>query len=184
VSVVVALGASCDGGDPSPTTLPPSPPSTVATPTPTAPTPTATPSPAPTAPTLPAAARQDSPAGAEAFARHYVEVLDYASRSGQIQPLEDLGACGTCKARSRGIKEFFDAGGRVEGGELTIVRSEVIRFVKSAALVNVTYNQAAGRTVAGNGEETTLPASTAEIFTFTLARARESWTVQKLQVVQ
>lgn len=184
VSVVLALGASCEGGEPTPTTLPTAPPSTSASPT-TSPTPpTPTPSPTVPAPTLPAAARADSPAGAEAFARFYTQVLDYSSRTGQVQLLESLGNCRTCRARSQGIENFFVEGGRVEGGGLTVVRSEVIRFVKNAALVNIEYNQAAGKTIAGNGAVTSLSAMEAEIFTFTLSRMSGSWTVQKLQVVE
>ena len=186
-AVVLAIGvAGCSGDDPAPTTVPTAP-SSAGTSEPAPTTPAATtppPSPGPTPPPQPALSRQDSPAGAESFARHYIEVLDYASHTGDTSNLQRLGDCGTCIAQAQGIKEFFAAGGSVVGGQIVIKDSDVVRFVSSAALVNVVYDQAAGKTIPGSGPTEATPALKSETFTLTLARTADSWTVEKLQVLE
>ena len=102
VSVVIAVGAACAGDEPPPSPLPTTAPPTAAPPTTTASA--TTPGATPTPPALPAAARQDSPAGAEAFARHWLAALDYAyttrrhaSPSGRSAPAR------SCRAQAGGI---------------------------------------------------------------------------------
>jgi Family of unknown function (DUF6318) len=145
-------------------------------------TPTASPTPA--APALPAAAREDTPTGAETFARYYIEVLDYASHTGDIRALAVLGNCGTCRAQVDGIKKFFAAGGHVEGGQIRVTDTESIRFETSAALVNVTYDQAAGKSVNADGGIDSSPALRGETFALTLGRSKGSWSVRRMQSVQ
>ena len=182
VAVVLAV-AGCSGGDaPPPSALPsdsappqssspPSnPPSTAATP--------------PTPPPLPATATQDTPAGAASFARYYIEVLDYASHTGDVRALRRLGDCGTCRAQANGIERFFKEGGRVEGGEIHITGTEAVRFRRTAALVNVTYDQAAGKSTSGEGRAESSPALKSEIFALTLRQLNDSWSVQKMQTLR
>jgi hypothetical protein len=84
---VLALGtllllASCSGDDadakPSPA---PSTSATSASPTPTEPP-----------PTMPAQANGPFPEGAPAFAKYYVDVLNHAARTGEVERLRDLSA--------------------------------------------------------------------------------------------
>jgi Family of unknown function (DUF6318) len=183
VAVVLAV-AGCSGGDAPPSALPsdsappqsssppPNPPSTAAT--------TST----PTSPPLPATATQDTPAGAASFARYYIGVLDYASHTGDVGSLRRLGNCGTCRAQANGIEKFFKEGGRVEGGEIHINGTEAVRFLRTAALVNVTYDQAAGKSISGEGRTENSPALKSETFALTLSRLNDSWSVQKMQTVQ
>jgi len=183
VAVVFAV-AGCSAGDapsaalpsgsaPPQSSSPPSnPPSTAAT------------APPPTAPPLPAAATQDTPAGAQSFARYYVEVLDYASHTGDVQSLRRLGNCETCLAQADGIEMFFKSGGHVEGGEIRITKTESVRFLRSVALVNITYDQATGKSIARNGKTENSRALRSEIFALTLGWSKDSWNVQKMQAVE
>ena len=138
----------------------------------------------PTEPPLPATATQDTPAGAQSFARYYIEVLDYASHAGDVQSLRRLGNCETCLAQADGIEMFFKSGGHVEGGEIRITNTESVRFLRSVALVNITYDQATGRSIARNGKTEKLRALRSEIFALTLGWSKDSWKVQKMQVVE
>lgn len=188
-AAIVALAvAGCDGGDPSPTSVPTQGPPSASTEV-TGPPPTATPttpaaSPTPTPPPLPAAARADTPTGAESFAGHYIQVLDYASHSGDVQQLDSLGDCGTCRAQSKGITDFFANGGKVQGGEIIVRTSKAVRFVTTAALVNVGYDQSAGTTTDSTGEVTKTQRLSNETFALTLSWASGRWSVQKFQVVE
>ena len=114
VAVVFAV-AGCSAGEapsaalpsgsaPPQSSSPPSnPPSTAAT------------APPPTAPPLPAAATQDTPAGAQSFARYWLSVLDYATTTGDTRRLLALGACVSCIAVAKSIDALYASGGRAEG---------------------------------------------------------------------
>jgi hypothetical protein len=90
----------------------------------------------------------------------------------------------TCKAQADGIERFFEAGGHIEGGEIRIADTEAVRFLRTAALVNVTYDQAAGKSVGQSGKTENSPALRSEIFALTLGWSRNSWNVQKMQTVE
>jgi hypothetical protein len=105
--------AAC-GGDPSSS---PSPSPSVSP----SPSPSST---APTPPPLPDAARKDTKAGAVAFVRHYVELLNYAQFTGEVRPLEEVSAktCETCNSVAQVIDDLYAKGGMVKGGERTLGR--------------------------------------------------------------
>ena len=183
VAVVFAI-AGCSGGDAPSSALPSGSAPPQSSSPPSNPPSTAATTPPPTAPPLPDTATQDTPAGAQSFARYYIEVLDYASHTGDVQSLGRLGDCGTCKAQADGIERFFKAGGHVEGGEIRITNTEAVRFLKTAALVSVTYDQTKGKSVAQNGRTENSPALRSETFALTLGWSRDSWNVQKMQTVE
>lgn len=95
--------------------------STSESPGPTDPTSAATDEP-PEEPELPTEATEQSEAGAEAFARHYVELINYAQSTGEIDPLVQA-----TSADCTGCSGLFDAalegnadGAHIEGGEMTV----------------------------------------------------------------
>jgi hypothetical protein len=113
-ALIALLLTSACGGDSS------------ASPTPSpsrSPSPTAT-STTPTPPALPAAAKKNTKAGAIAFVRHYVEVLNYAQESGDVEAIRELSstACETCKSVAGVISDLYERGGTVKGGERTVGR--------------------------------------------------------------
>jgi len=174
-------GSSCSNGEPY-GTLPPTTP-TASPPATTKPTPT--PSPTPPAPTPPALATQDSAPGAEAFARFYLVAQDYANRTGRTALLRSLGTCKGCDAVAAGIEGFYAAGGQVEGGEVSVLSSTVIKHVRSiSALVAVTYTQAEGRQIRKNGNITVVPATGHNGVLLTLRRDRSEWQVANVQTTK
>lgn len=112
---LTAVMSGCGGDPPSP---PPFTPSTVASsPTPT-PTPTAT---GPVEPVLPDAAKAPTAAGAEAFARFYWEMGNFAQATGDTQGLRRLGAstCDPCTSGADGVELIYSDKGVIRGGDYT-----------------------------------------------------------------
>lgn len=92
------------------------------------PAPSATPSPStttpavPTVPTLPQAAKQNTKAGALAFARHYIDLVNYAQATGDTKVLKAIEApgCESCQSSRRYLDSIYSHGGRIVGGQTSI----------------------------------------------------------------
>lgn len=89
-------------------------------PTPTTPATTATPALA--VPTPPDQASEDSPEGAAAFVKHYVNVFNYAAATGDVDELTRLSdpECGGCQSYIDLYKKTYEAGGYFKGGDWSI----------------------------------------------------------------
>lgn len=76
----------------------------------------------PEAPELPTDATQQTEAGAEAFVRHYIELINYAQSTGDGAPLSDLSAqsCSVCQSFASRSDSLYAEGGRSEGGDFTV----------------------------------------------------------------
>jgi len=181
VAVVFAV-AGCSAGEapsaalpsgsaPPQSSSPPSnPPSTAAT------------APPPTAPPLPAAATQDTPAGAQSFARYYIAAQDYANRTGDTDLLRSLGSCKGCTATIDGIERFYEEGGSVVGGQLRVTHANVTRHIPGhAALVALAYSQAAGMLINGDGTRQQSPARAENRVVMTLGRRDSGWILTNIQ---
>lgn len=139
-------------------------------------------SPTPVAPVLPAAARVDSPAGAEAFARFWITALDYASRSGDTTLIRRLADCAGCNALADGIDKLQTEGGRTNGGAVRIVGSSIVRHVPNeAGLVDLTYDRQARTVVQSTGKEQSVPAEKNVRLLITLKRVGDSWQITNAQ---
>jgi len=78
----------------------------------------------PTPPALPAAAREDTKQGAKAFARHYLELINYAAGTGDVSPLQAASSdCAGCNEYVALYKRTYDDGG----------------FFKDSGMVATTY---------------------------------------------
>jgi Family of unknown function (DUF6318) len=184
IAVLVAV-TGCSGGSPSTdlpagsaspqSSSPPSnPPSTAAT----------TPSATPTAPALPAAAREDTPTGAESFARYYIEVLDYAYQSGDTKLLRKPAQCPGCNAVADGIDKFVASGGRYEGGRLKVVEAESVKHVEgSADLVSLVYSRSERELVSAGGERERVDNAPALRVLVTERRERTAWLITNIQTL-
>lgn len=178
--------AGCDGGDPSPTSVP-----TQAVPTPTTtaassapPSTTPAPTPTPTPPPLPATARQDTPTGAESFARHWLATLDYAYKTGDTKPFRALGRCSGCASLADSIDRIYAAGGKVTGGELEATNTRVDRHVaRSAAAVELYYSRSQRVVLDGKGGRFVDPASKRLGFLLVLERLGQQWQVERFPVL-
>jgi hypothetical protein len=134
LALAPALGA-CSEKDPGslptpPSSESPSPPLTEsttpssATSSPSSPSPSppsAEPSAKPT-PEQPPVSREDTQAGAVAFGRYYIDVINHAAATGETRALTrlSLSACGSCRSLVGTVKNIYGAGGYIHGGSLEV----------------------------------------------------------------
>lgn len=83
---------------------------------------TASPTPTRAVPTMPAQASEDSPEGAAAFVKHYVDVFNYAAATGDVTELSRLSAptCTGCQKYIDLYRDTYAAGGYFKGGDWKI----------------------------------------------------------------
>lgn len=79
-------------------------------------------------PSLPARAEQDSPAGAQAFVRHWVDALNHAGATGTTDYLRSLSAdsCTTCDRLATGIEDLYGKGGRLQSDGWQVLGTRVV----------------------------------------------------------
>lgn len=121
--LVTLAVAGCEEAEPSSSPAPSSTPSSADSSPTTEATPTASET-GPVEPTLPPDAEQDTKAGVEAFVRFYWDVVNYATKTGDVRLLESLAqpSCNTCAAGIEGVENIYDRGGRIVGGDYKVVR--------------------------------------------------------------
>lgn len=148
--------------------------------------PSPSPSPSPTepttepAPTMPAEAQGTSRAAAKAFVRHYVELMNHATATGDTGPLKSASdqGCASCNAVIERVEAVYSAGGSIasDGWEVRSVsfvplqerdRPVVDLGIVMSPQVVIEERGAESKTFDGGR----LPA------TFTLARSGEGWRV-------
>jgi hypothetical protein len=120
VSIVVGtlLLAGCSGDEPA--ASPPSePPST---------TPAASP-PTPAPPSLPASARKPTKAGAVAFASFYVELMNHAATTGDVDSLRKFSGerCQSCLTTAGTVRRIYGRGGSIRGYNWRVTRYSALR---------------------------------------------------------
>src|SRR4051794_19930833 len=74
---------------------------------------TASATPSATPPTMPAQAKENTPEGAAAFVKHYIDVFNYASNTGDVAELSRLSdpKCGGCQNYIKLYRHTYEAGG-------------------------------------------------------------------------
>lgn len=104
LALAALLLAAC-GGHPDATPPRPSP-----TPSPTAST--------PTAPVMPALARQHTDAGAKAFVRYYIALVNRGAATGSVNDIARLSSrgCESCRTFVANVGKMYAAGGSMVGG--------------------------------------------------------------------
>ena len=71
---------------------------------------------------MPAQASEDSPEGAAAFVKHYVDVFNYAAATGDVDELSRLSSpdCTGCQKYIDLYRDTYAAGGYFKGGDWKI----------------------------------------------------------------
>lgn len=96
-----------------------------------APTPGPSPTPSPTAsstgraaPPLPQAATAHTKAGAIAFVRHYIDLINYAQATGDTKPIRAVEGphCSSCTSANGYVERLYARGGRLVGGVASITK--------------------------------------------------------------
>lgn len=146
VLVAAAVSGCTGGGEPGTTYY--TPPSRSQAPE--TPTPTFTP-----APTQPAAARQNTLKGAEAFVRYFLTIYEHAYAASDADPIRDvtLNGCRFCQKIIDDVTQQKERGEFLRGGVLTPVR--VLARPDSPpdrTIVDVTFSETASRLVDAEGK--------------------------------
>jgi hypothetical protein len=83
----------------------------------------------PVEPTLPAEAEENDQAGAEAYVRFYWDVVNFATKTGDVGLLEQLDqpSCDGCARGVEGIERVYGGGGRITGGNYKVTSLEPTR---------------------------------------------------------
>jgi hypothetical protein len=123
------------------------------------------PSPKPDAPAMPPQAKKKSPEGVASFVKHYVEVLNYASKTGRVQELARLSAdsCKGCESYIDLFRSTYESGGYFRGGEWEISDYE-LEVADRSTIVFVHVDAPAGTTRAnGSASQTKTSPEDSEI---------------------
>lgn len=141
---------------------------------------------APVEPALPAEAEEATKAGAEAFVRYYVELIDFAQASGDVRGLTDAASrsCGTCSAGARSIERIHERGGRIAGGTHDVSR---LSSSESSGLpgtwIVLAHIDVGRQIVRGAGDlDAVYPAGTTKV-AFTVQHDSGRWQVTSWDVV-
>lgn len=180
--VLGAVLTACNGGDPPPTVPTDPPPSSTSSSSTTSTPPTTT---APSgAPVLPDAAKAQTPAGAEAFVRHWFDTIGYSITNLDSAPLLALGECLTCQAFADTIEGVAGRGNRLEGGETTVSSIEPSAAVGETTSVTAAFTAGEAREVRRDGSlvEVVDPGGE-QLYLFTLTWSQQ-WQASAIQTVE
>jgi hypothetical protein len=153
----------------------------------TSPTPDPTPT-GPVEPTLPPEAKQDSPAGAEAFVAHFWRVANYAQSAYDPEAFARLTneLCEGCRAAIDALREVSRLGGTIEGGIATVddMRTEALTAGDGTAY-RVTFELSTTRQVVRvpDREDRVFPASSVTD-RFVVDRQKGRWLVGVWEVLE
>lgn len=185
--VTSACLAGCSGGD-SDNSADSGLPSKSESTTPTAPATETTPASATQPPELPDLATRQSQAGARAFARFYIDLLDYAQHTGDVQPLvrSSSGDCAGCNNYIDFFRDWYERGGWIKRGDRSVRSFE--RVFPSAPPHDM-YLRVAGQLAPGEflrrkgAEVKHAPGETLDLEIW-LARTSNGWRVSRLEAPQ
>lgn len=130
------------------------------------PSPTSSPTPTrttPPVPVLPEAAKANTKAGAEAFVRHYVDLLNLAQATGNTAPVaaSSLTTCETCQAVIDKLRQLRQEGATVVGGTWTI-ESLAVGRINAPSQAGLVYGVALG--IRSTKQTITKPAGAPDIY--------------------
>lgn len=190
LTVATVLGVSLagcnnnDSDDPPDSGLPSGTEVTESTPTTPATEPTPTEATGPTPPELPEAATRHTKAGAKAFVRFYLRLLNYATHTGDVEPLRlnSTNTCTGCSDDAEFYEKLYKRGGWARG----LVRSLSRVVAMSPAqpedvYVGVEIRRTRGVYKLSGGSKTkTLPKESSRL-DFYLVQSRDHWKMGRVE---
>jgi hypothetical protein len=137
---------------------------------------------------VPAEARTKDAAGAEAFLRYYIELLNRQQAIPAGEPLRELGPeCETCLRIARAFDDAAAAGWTYHGGELTIndvvepqLDGDTAKLIFGTRVEAVSVHDSSGAPVPDGQEELTPNAGSG--MTLTWSDERHSWLAAGLTI--
>jgi hypothetical protein len=137
------------------------------------------------APSPPAQAEQDTPDGAASFVSHYIEVLNYAARTGDVSLLTALSSprCDGCQEYIALYADVYEAGGKFEGGEWIASDFELeIRETTTDVFVRIDANRGRMKSDASSDSRTEDPFDGEVVFEVdTRAKDRQVHRLERLE---
>jgi len=119
-------------------------------------------------------------AGAAAFVRHWFDLVNYAYATGNTEPVVAVSTpkCESCSNTVATIDDQYSNGGRIEGGQITVVGAESpAPEPNRPVLVTTVYSQAPLASVTAGGETSTeSPAEENETVGFFIEWSDDAWT--------
>ncbi|GAA2070215.1 hypothetical protein GCM10009821_03940 [Aeromicrobium halocynthiae] len=111
------------------------------------------------APTMPAQAREDTDEGRVAFVAHWIDMLNYASETGQTDELEKLSAaaCAGCLEYINLYQDTYEAGGFVEGAQWEVEDLAIDQRDPSVVFVRYKAGEVRFRPSADSSTEVSAP---------------------------
>jgi hypothetical protein len=137
-------------------------------------------------PELPEEATEDSEAGAEAFALHYLDVLNYSAMHRKAGLLKPLGGneCATCAGFESMINKYVENDERAAGPIVTVDSTRAQRTGETT-VVFAEAVQTVPATLDGDGNVATAAAPpTPFTMVLTLTYSGPTWVVAEIQVQQ
>ncbi len=126
----------------------------------------------PSAPAMPDEANRKTKAGAAAFVRHYIELLNHLEATGDEGPLLAVSSpdCRSCSSVIEAANKIYDAGGHVEGGRWSVDEVTPSRPAVATWTVRIKGRIAPSKVVTGSTDTersgTGGPASAEFVLTF------------------
>jgi hypothetical protein len=133
---------------------------------------------------MPAEARGTSKKSAKAFARHYVDLVNFAAKTGRTRALADAGAsgCESCMAIVENVHSIYARGGHIRGGEWDIDVIRVPQLDEDRAVLDLGLTLKPQVVVSQNGEEKRYSGSKQPMTMFLITDAGR-WRVARLDLV-
>jgi hypothetical protein len=178
-ALVVLIGCSDDAPQAQPTESATSESTSASEPTPT---PSRTDATKPTPPALPAAAKEDSKAGAKAFVGWYVDLFNYSANTGDVAVFSEYGEqCASCQNYASEIKNTYAQGGAFRGVQWVDDRY-FVDDTDDGYFVSVGINASEySRRTTPNGKFAKAPAESFEL-SFDVKRASSAFEVRDIRV--
>lgn len=131
---------------------------------------------------MPAAARENTAAGAIAFVRHYIDVFNYASNTGDVAELQLLSdpKCEGCTSYIDTIQSSHSSGGDIEGFRWSISEATI----ENDHLINLAINSHEYRTKESRKAKWRRVLTANYEIQVELARVPEQWTTADLFLPQ
>lgn len=114
------------------------------------------------------------------FVKHFFEMHEYATHTGDVEPYLALAApgCKSCSSSAAWISEKYDAGGYIEGGTYKIVDEPFLVEDTDHPEVRITYSESALTVVPStDAESEQIPACDAVAMRVELVSKGEGWLV-------